>query len=196
MARDAPLRIFSRNCSSEETMRRTTRLLATAFLFAVAACSGITANSNIAPGTNLAQYRTYAWHSGVSGQAESIGAQEVRSALQAQLAEKGLQLTTTGNPDFLVAYHGKKEQKVDVYPGGYGYWGYGWGGFPDVQTYTQGTLIVDFIDPKTNKVFWRGTASGVLDDPNNPNLAKIDTAVAKLVQQYPTQMAATQRPAM
>jgi uncharacterized protein DUF4136 len=177
-------------------MRRSVQLFSVTLLFAVAACSGITANSNIAPGTNLAQYRTYAWHSGVSGQPESLGDQEVRSALQSQLAEKGLQLATNSPPDFLVAYHGKKEQKVDVYPGGYGYWGYGWGGFPDVETYTQGTLIVDFIDPKTNKVFWRGTATGVLDNPNNPNMSKIDTAVAKLVQQYPTQMASTQRPAM
>ena len=177
-------------------MRRCTRLLSVALLLAAGACSGITANSKLAPGTNLAQYHTYAWHNGVSGQAEGIGEQEVRSQLQAQLAEKGMTLATSTPPDFLVAYHGKKEQKVDVYPGGYGYWGYGWGGFPDVETYTQGTLIVDFIDPKTNKVFWRGTASGVLDNPDNPNMGKIDTAVAKLVQQYPTQMAATQRPAM
>lgn len=177
-------------------MRRCTQYLSAALLFALAACSGITANSNLAPGTNLAQYRTYAWHTGTSGQAESIAEQQVRSSLQAQLAERGMTLATTQPPDFLVAYHGKKQQKVDVYPGGYGYWGYGWGGFPDIQTYTQGTLIVDFIDPKTNRVFWRGTASGVLDNPNNPNMQKIDTAVAKLMQQYPTQMAATQRPAM
>lgn len=177
-------------------MRRCARLLSVALLLAAGACSGITANSNIAPGTNLAQYHTYAWHSGVSGQAQGIGEQEVRSALQAQLAEKGLTLATNAPPEFLVAYHGKKEQKTEVYSGGYGYWGYGWGGFPDVQTYTQGTLIVDFIDPQTNKVFWRGTASGVLDNPDNPDMSKIDTAVAKLVQQYPTQMASTQRPAM
>jgi hypothetical protein len=195
MAASAAADNFSRNCLVEETMRRLTRYLSTALLFAAAACSGITANSNIAPGTNLAQYRTYSWHSGVSGQAQSIGEQEVRSALQSQLAEKGLQLATNTPPDFLVAYHSKKEQKTEVYPGGYGYWGYGWGGFPDVETYTQGTLIVDFIDPKTNKVFWRGTASRVLDHPDNPDTAKIDAAVAKLVQQYPTQMASTQRPA-
>jgi hypothetical protein len=182
-------------------MRSCIRLLSTALLFAAGACSGITANSKIAPGTNLAQYRTYGWHNQQTG-TESIGEQQVRSALQTQLAQKGLTLATTAPPDFLVAYHAKKEQKVQVYPGGggywgYGYWGYGWGGYPDIETYTQGTLMVDFIDARTNKVFWRGTASGVLDHPDNPDIQKIDTAVAKLVQQYPQQMAAaTQRPAM
>lgn len=181
-------------------MRRYKRILSMMALLTAAACSGITARSNTAPGANLAQYHTYAWHSGVSnGQAQGIGEQEVRAALQAQLAEKGLQLATNTPPDFLVAYHSKKEQKTEVYAdgyGGYGYWGYGFGGFPDVQTYTQGTLIVDFIDPHTNKVFWRGTASRVLDNPDNPDTAKIDAAVAKLVRQYPMQVAATPRQPM
>jgi hypothetical protein len=179
-------------------MRPCIRLLSTAaLLFAAASCSGITANSNIAPGTNLAKYRTYGWQNQGTGQPESIGEQEVRSALQTQLAQKGLTLATTTPPDFLVSYHAKKQEKVESYPGGYGYYGYGWGGFPDIETYTEGTLIVDFIDPKTNRVFWRGTASGVLDNPDSPNMERIDTAVAKLVQQYPQQMTATTpRPAM
>ena len=176
-------------------MKRCTQFLALALL-AVAGCSGITANANVAPGANLGKYHTYGWYQPTAGGAESIGEQEVRGALERELAQKGLTLATTEKPDFLVAYHAKKQQQTSVTPGYYGYWGYGWGGFPDVTTYTEGTLVVDFIDPATNQVFWRGTAQGVLEHPNNPDLHKIDTAVAKIVDQYPTQMAAAPRPAM
>lgn len=180
-------------------MERWREFLAIA-LFATAGCSGITANSNTAPGANLGNYRTYGWYQPPSGEMQSVAEQEVRSALERELAQKGLVPATTEPPDFLVAYHATKQQKVSVTPSygpyGYGYWGYRWGSFPDVSTYTEGTLIVDFIDPKTNQVFWRGSAQGVVEHPNNPDLHRIDTAVAKLVKQYPTQVASVPRPAM
>ena len=172
-------------------------------LVAAAGCSGITANSNTAPGVSLGNYRTYAWHQAPSGEMQTVGEQEVRSALARQLAQKGLMPATTQPPDFLVAYHATTQQKVNVTPGygygygyGYGRWGYGASGFPDVTTYTEGTLIVDFIDPKTNQVFWRGTAQGVVRHPDNPDPQRIDTAVAKLMKQYPAEMASVSRPAM
>lgn len=165
----------------------------TRFLVAAAAaagCSGITANANVSPNTNLAQYHTYDWAS-TPGEQQGLGEQEVRAALQRELAQKGMTPATTAPPDFLVAYHERKQQQLDVTPG-YGYWDY-----PSVQTYTEGTLIVDFIDPRTNKVFWRGTASGALVHPDNPDPKKIDTAVAKLVHKYPGPLAASaSRPAM
>lgn len=172
------------------------RGLLAAALLAAAGCAGITTNAAVAPGANLAKYHTYGWYTPPGGRVESPGEQEVRAALERALAQKGLVPATTAPPEFLVAYHARKQQQVDVMPGGYG-WGYGFYGYPDVSTYTEGTLIVDFVDPQTNQVFWRGTASAILDHPNNPDLGKIDQAVAKLIEQYPaTAAAATARPAM
>ncbi len=168
--------------------RSTTRLMMLA-LFVAAGCSGITTNANVAPGANLAKYHTYAWAPRPGDQMESPGEQQVRAALQRDLAQKGIVPATTQPPDFLVAYHARQQEKIEATPG-YG-WGYGWYGYPAFETYTQGTLIVDFVDPQTNQVFWRGTASGVVEHPNNPDLAKIDKAVAKLINQYPGTMAAT-----
>ena len=60
----------------------------------------------------------------------------------------------------------------------------------DVTQYHQGTLLIDFIDMKENKLEWRGTGQGVMDD--NPSvedrMANIDTAVAQILVQFPPEM--------
>jgi hypothetical protein len=148
-------------------MRRLTRFLWVSLL-AAAACAGVTTtNVSRAPGAKLASYTTYRWLAPPAGQTETIVEQQVRAALERDLAQKGLTLATSAPPDFLVAY----------------------------DSYRDGTLIVDFIDAKTNKAFWHGSASGLLNDQNNPDLQKVDTAVSKLVRHYPSQLASTSRPA-
>jgi hypothetical protein len=158
-----------------------------------AGCAGITTTSNVASGADLAKYRTYGWVAPPSGHATTIAEQDLRSALEQDLAQKGLVPATNAAPDFLISYHVRVHEEVQAEPGA---WGYGWAGYPDLYTYTQGTLIVDFIDPQTSKVFWRGTASSVVEHPNNPDPQKINNAVSKLINQYPTQVAGVPRPAM
>jgi hypothetical protein len=146
-------------------------------------CANITTSAHTAPGTDLANYRTYDWYEPPSGKLQTIGEQQMRTALQQDLALRGLTLATSAAPDFLVAYHAVEQPKADVAPG------YAWGSFPDVVTYREGTLVVDFIDRKTNTVFWRGTARGAVDHPSNPDPQKINEAVAKLIKQYPSAVA-------
>ena len=65
-----------------------------------------------------------------------------------------------------------------------------------VDEYTQGTLFIDFIDPKTKQVFWRGTASAVADHPENPDTGKLAKAVDKVMAKYPSELATTSRSTM
>jgi len=162
----------------------------------IAGC-GAAVSSTVTPGANLARYHTYAFYTPPYrvGQVESPAEQETHNALRNALAQKGLTEAAPGQaPDFLVAFHARKQQRLDVTSAGYGWWG--WGG-TDVYQYTEGTLIVDFIDPTTKKAFWRGTASQVINNPESPNLAKLDKAVTKMINQYPAPMAAgVSRPTM
>jgi hypothetical protein len=162
----------------------------------IAGC-GASVSSTVMPGANLGRYHTYAFYTPPYrlGTTATPGEQEVATALRNSLADKGLVEATPGQqPDFLVAYHARKQQKLDVTSAGYGWWGLGGA---DVYTYTEGTLIVDFIDQSTKSVFWRGTASQIIDNPYSPNLAKIDKAVAKLINKYPATMTAgVARPTM
>jgi hypothetical protein len=169
----------------------------------LAAGCGATVRSKTAATANLAQYHTFAFYTSPykKGQPETIADQAIRSAITQDLEQRGLTKATTGRPEILIAYHRIEQQKLDVTDVGYdfGEWGGvpdGWGSAPDVTTYTQGTLVVDLIDPTTMKAVWRGTASEVVNHPNNPNVAKLDKAINKLMSQYPAQVAAAPRQPM
>jgi hypothetical protein len=174
----------------------------------VAGCSGVQVRSTPAPNANLGALRTFAFMTPVDPSSraaqmdQSPAGQEVRATLTRNLEEKGYTPAPPNTqPDFLVAYRAHVQRKTQVeswgYPGPYG-WGWGWGyggwawGGPDVtvRQYNEGTLIVDFVDPTTHRVLWRGTATGVVDNPQNPNLQKVARAVDKLMDRYPTQAVA------
>jgi hypothetical protein len=168
-------------------------------LLAFASCSTMDVKTNYVPNANFAQYRTYAWlpnkDTGQTAQLMhgSPAEQALKSDVAQQLATKGIQQDTTGNPDFLIAYHVMSKEKTDVMDWGYGY---GWGGGADVYQYTQGTLVLDFIDPRTQQAFWRGYASDVVNDPSQA-AGKVGEAVTKMMEKYPppSNVAATHAPA-
>ncbi len=163
-------------------------------VLAVAACATVSTQARLMPGTNLAQYRTFAW-APRARQIETPADQAIRGSIQQDLAEKGI-VPNPGQPDFLVSYHTKTRERMEVYPGYYGAGYYAAWGYPDINTYTEGTLIVDFIDPRTQQIFWRGTATGVVEHPDNPDPEKIADAVDKLMDEYPAQVAGVARPQM
>lgn len=173
------------------------RMATLAALILIGAGCGATVHSTMAENANLGQYHTYAFATPKYriGQTESVAEQDLRTSLRNALAQKGLVEAAPGQqPDFLVTYHVKEQQRLDVQNVGYGY-GWGWGP-TNVYEYTQGTLVVDFVDPRTNQAFWRGTASDVVQHPESPDPRKIDKAVSKLIRQYPSMMASAPRPVM
>lgn len=177
------------------------RVSVVALIFIVAGC-GATIRSTTAANADLAKYRTYSFitpPSQAAGHAESIADQTINSSLKQDLAAKGLTEAAPGQkPDFLVGHRVKMQEKLDVEPDGfygYGYGMYGLGG-SDVTEYTEGTLIVDFIDPQTKQVFWRGTGSQVVNHPESPNTGKISKVVGQIVDRYPATMAAAPRTTM
>src|SRR5262245_20338771 len=83
---------------------------------AVGGCASISTTSNLVPNTDVSRFRTYAFFTPPyrQGQPESVGGQEIMAAIRRDLAAKGLTETTSGNPDFLVAYHLKEREKTEV----------------------------------------------------------------------------------
>lgn len=130
----------------------------------------------------------------------------IKGNLSRELGTRGLTQQLT-NPDLLVKIHTYTENKARTIYGGayspffpyYGGWGrFGylpyWGGYyggwsqPYQQQYTQGTLLVDMIDARTNQLVWRGAVQGVVDRPNRLE-RQVARGVHKLMKEYPVKAA-------
>ena len=150
-------------------------------------CGNLQVRSEVAPEANLARYHSFAWApiDGAADQPTSIIDQRIRRALAPELAKRGLR-ENTGSPDFLIAYHILRERKTGVSDWGNGLQGWS----PEVSTYTDGTLIVDFIDPHTNAVFWRGSVQHAIEPRGDVDVARLEKAASQLAGRYPSVVAA------
>ena len=88
------------------------------------------------------------------------------------------------DPDVLVTYHTEADQamKMNVTLYSYSYsagwwWSPLWGSGMDVSSWSQGTLVVDIWDPKTENIVWRGAVVGVV--PENPSAGKAQKTIEK-----------------
>ncbi|MDB4870589.1 MAG: hypothetical protein JWL97_1593 [Gemmatimonadales bacterium] len=114
----------------------------------------------------------------------SITYEAIRDEIRRAFEAKGY-VYSPGSADLAVAYYASAAPVLDVRTFDYGY---DWRGFPrqyvDVVQYTQGTVIIDVIDPATHKLLWRGQGVAAVDtDPNK--FAKelrrtVDAIVAKI----------------
>ena len=71
---------------------------------------------------------------------------------------------------------------------GYGGFGYGYpyygGGLGRYETYTQGTLVIDILDAKTDELVWRGSAVNRMSDPAY-DAKEINKVVEKILEEFP-----------
>ncbi|BDG05606.1 DUF4136 domain-containing protein [Anaeromyxobacter oryzae] len=168
---------------------------------ALAGCSTVKINTQYDPATPFSEYRTYAWITTAPGaeQAAPVRNPAVRAmivtAIDREMAKRGLLLAAPDKePDFLVSVLGWSHSRIEVTNYGYAYGGayvYGpYGPSPvavpvaDVAEYTDGTLLLDFVDAKTHKLFWRGTATDTVTSTANVK-DTIDDAVRHLLEAYP-----------
>jgi hypothetical protein len=162
---------------------------------AVAGCATLTVSSHIERNVNFADYVTYDW-----GPADSLPVGDprldnnpffndyVQGAIEKMLAGKGYEFAVTGEPDLLVHYHANVSQRVEVRDTDAYYGTVPSEGMSQVIDFEQGTLVVDLVDARTNKVIWRGwsqdTMNGVID--NQDRLEKqVEEGVTKMMMLLP-----------
>jgi hypothetical protein len=177
-------------------------------LLLAAGCAGQKVTTDYSPSAGFSQFRTFTLVSPPDSDAGQLLDQRVRNAVQAQLVGKGLTETDRQSADLFVGYGmvDKTHREVYTYRDGWG-WGrgfgwryYRWGvAWPmsvrrQVESYTDGTVVVHLIDAKNKQVVWEGEAADVLRLPvENPASAtrEIDAAVAKLFAKYPPKPSGT-----
>lgn len=144
--------------------------------------------------TDFSMYKSYDWMP-IPDKADLNGlvVDRIKKAIDSELSAKGLKKTSQ-NPDFLIAEHFGKKDKVEVDSWGYGYgpvlmYRGGFWGVNDVSTYhyEEGVLILDFIDAGSKKLFWRGVAKAHVQNVDTPEQSEelINEAVNKILEKYP-----------
>jgi hypothetical protein len=126
-----------------------------------------------------------------------LNKERVFNAVRAQMLKRNFVESET--PDVIVhtASIFKDKQSVSSYSSSYGYGGYyrpyGWGGSMgvssyttyDVQDYKDGSLIIDIIDAKTEKLVWEGVGNKEIDKPAKDPEKAINEAVASIMSSFP-----------
>jgi hypothetical protein len=172
------------------------RVMLLAPLFVVAACaSTLSVSSHVDRNTSFAGYHTYGW-----GPADALPTgdprldrnplfqDEFQGAVEKQLATKGLTRSEL-KPDLLIHYHANITERLDVngIDRGRGYCGdLDCGGV--VGSHEAGTLVLDVVDARTNRLIWRGWVQGpakkLLDDPGEM-ARQIRSAVPRMMAPFP-----------
>jgi Domain of unknown function (DUF4136) len=151
---------------------------------------------------NFGDFKTYKWVA-IKGaeKPNSMVEGQIKAAIDAELATKGLTRTEADTADLYIGYQVaiNTEKEYTSFDSGWGYGaGYGMGGWygggggfstttGSTSTIYIGQLAVDMYSTATKTLVWRGSASKTLDTNAKPekqqkNLTK---AMTKLFKNYP-----------
>jgi hypothetical protein len=170
----------------------------------VLATTGLTQDVryNFAKDADFSTYRTYKWveiqkEGGV--RLDQILDNELKSAIDAELATKGLQRVEGNDANLAVGYQValSQEKQITSYDSGWGYgpgWGGGWyGGYgggistQTTSTINVGSVAFDMYDISKKQLVWRGVATKTINENAKPEKRSknIKKGVTKLLKNYP-----------
>jgi Domain of unknown function (DUF4136) len=154
---------------------------------------------NFDKAVDFGSFRTYRWVviKGAS-QLPDLPERQLKAAVDAELAKKGLARTEEETADLYLGYQAAVGQEKEYtsfdsgwgYGPGYGGWyGHGGGGMTTGQTSTiyVGQLALDFYATSPKALVWRGTASKTLDPKAKPEKQQknLEKAIAKMLKNFP-----------
>jgi uncharacterized protein DUF4136 len=124
----------------------------------------------------------------------SVTSRALRTDVYKAVESRGY--TASENPDFLVAYYASAKKKLDVtdwdygypfYPGWWGSYGPGWGAEwdPTVTQYTQGTVVIDVLNPQTKELLWRGQGVAEVSDDEPKYEQDLWKTVTAILDKFP-----------
>jgi hypothetical protein len=149
---------------------------------------------------DFAQFHTFGYMSTLGTDRagySSLLTERLKTATRRQMEMRGYRYVAS-NPDLLINFNGKLEEKTQVIPGpspigpyfsyrsgSYTGWpDYGFGGH--IFPYTVGILNIDLIDARRQQLVWEGVLEGEvqnLDSIDTPE--KVEQNVAQIFSQYP-----------
>lgn len=182
--------------------RTNLRIIPLLFLGLIYSCSPtVKVTSDYDHSANFGQYKTFAVYDlkAQEGQVNQLNVDRVTKAIRNEMLAKGF--TESDNPDLKVNAVSILKNRTSVSAntnfygyGGmyrpYGYWGGGamMGGANttfDTYNYVDGSLVIDIVSAKTQKLIWQGIGNAEIDSkPDNPE-EFINGAIKKILANFP-----------
>jgi hypothetical protein len=176
-----------------------------AMILALTACASVDVRTVTSPDANLGALHTFSVMPNPKPKApaaqsandpmlvNSISNRALRADLVKGFEDRGY--AVADKPDFVVAYYACANQKLDVtywdygygfYPGWWGGWGPGWGPYDaSVTQYTEGTVIIDVLDPRTKEILWRGQGVARVSDDEPQYEQDLWKTVTAILEKFP-----------
>ncbi len=143
---------------------------------------------------DFARYRSFGFMqpAGAGGYA-SLNTERLRAEARRQMEARGY-VYAADNPDLLLNFDVKFEERGDVLPSAAPPWPYragfynGWAGYTPVtyDQYTQGTLAIDIVDRARQAMVWQGVAVARGDERmRHPSEERLSAVVAEVFARYP-----------
>ncbi len=144
--------------------------------------------------TKFSVLQTYDWHV-----AEQVATdderlrdpalhEQIRVNVERSLADRGYQQVASETPNFLVSYHVALRERLTLSTARPRY-RYNPAYAPEtyMRTYDEGSLILEFITPGTNRVIWRGAVQAEIREEITPakRAKRIRKGVHKLLNRFP-----------
>lgn len=183
-------------------MHKTIFFLVVTVLLAAGSLVGQDVRYNFDKNTDFSKFKTYKWVTlQDAAKLDDLREKQIKSAVDAELAKKGLTKVEDDSADLYVGYQAGigQEKEFTSYATDWGYGG-GWyrggwygptGGMSTVtgQTSTiyKGQLALDLYDSAHHDLVWRGVASKTIDPKAKPDKQEknLQKTVAKLLKNYP-----------
>ena len=155
---------------------------------------------NFAAGEDFSRYKTYKWvQLQKAERLNQLADQQLKTAVDAELATKGLTKVDSDTADLYIAYQPSisQEKEFTSFNTDWGYgpgWGRGWyGGMGsgmtsgETSTIHIGHIDLDMYASAEKKLIWRGTVSKALDSRAKPEKQQknLQKALKKLLKNYP-----------
>jgi len=162
-------------------------------LWVFTGCSSLRVNVDYDPDYDLRTQKSFAIaHYNKEGEDTLFNDRLIR-VLEADLQSKGYTNSTKDEADLVVTFHTNVENKTSIDTDyqmiGYARYGYGGGMVATTRTYNyqQGTLIIDVLNPKDEKIVWRGIATDILKEHKTPQerTEYIKKVVKEVMQNFP-----------
>jgi hypothetical protein len=172
-----------------------------ALAYTIASCSSVEVVTDYDKTADFGKYKTF----GIKTQELGVGAVDpekinkrnlnhIVNNIREQMLQKGY--IESADPDLWVSFYVKVDTKQEVRTTSYGYYGgspyyygpyYGYGtGYTDVNLveFTEGTLIVDLVDSKENKLVWQGVGVKTIDEKKIDHGDDIRKVIGQIFYKY------------